>query len=64
MLSTTESPCHSKTLEMSTPKRGATLECKPQQDYGKPMSQYYNSVLRSTTPALQSTATYDSGTTT
>ena len=68
---TTESPCHSKTLEMSVPMWGATLGCEKQDHNGEPMSQYYGSVLQSTTmnyelqsttPALLRTTKYCSGT--
>ena len=51
----------SKTFEMSTPMRGEALPCKTQQDYGEPRSQYYDSVVQSTTPyyhELQSTKRY------
>ena len=59
---TTESPRHSKILEMSVPMRGATLGCEKQDHNGGPMSQYYGSVLQSTTPALLRTTKYCSGT--
>ena len=42
VLWTTQGPCHSKTLEMSSPMRGATLGCKTQKDY----------VLQCSTPVL------------
>ena len=65
MLGTTEGPCPSKTLETFIPMRDGTLGCKPQEDYGEPMSQYYNSVptknyyvLQCSTPVLLCTTKY------
>lgn len=40
---------NSKTLETSVPMRSETLWCKRRQDYGEPVSQYYDSVVQSIT---------------
>ena len=48
----------SKTLQRSIPLRGETLGCKTHKNFGERMSQYYGSVLQSTTPYYTVTTTF------